>query len=195
MSPPAQADPPFGRTGGVPPGPPQGHPWGPPAPGRPDGEQPSWGQPSWGQPSWAVPSPYPQGPSPYPQHPQGPPPWGPPSPAPGPRRSRSGAGRLAVVLALLVLLGALVLLALLAFVTGPRFARVDVLDRAAVERGVSDVVTRDWRRTVTGVTCPEGVRARAGESFVCSATVDGRPRRVPVDVLDERGTYQVGQPR
>lgn len=164
----------------------------------PPAGQPShpWGPPSWGQPSWPPPQGSPQGPPQGPpQYQQGPAPWGPPPSSPAPRPPRTGLRRLVLVLAVLLVLGALVLLALLAFVTGPRFARVDVLDRAAVERGVSDVVTRDWRRTVTGVTCPEGVRARAGESFVCSATVDGRPRRVPVDVLDDGGTYQVGQPR
>ena len=177
MPPPAQPGPGAGWS----PGQSSGHPWGPPAPQQ---YPPQYQQP--------YPQPYTQQQGPQQQ---GPPPWGPPSPAPGRRGSRSGVGRLALVLAVLLLLGALVLLALLAFVTGPRFARVDVLDRAAVERGVSDVVTRDWRRGITGVTCPEGVRARAGESFVCSATVDGRPRRIPVDVLDEQGTYQVGQPR
>lgn len=129
----------------------------------------------------------------WPEQHWGPPPqqWGPP-PAP-PVRPRGR--RVATALAVLVLIGTLVLLALLAFVVGPRFALVEVLDAPAVERGVAEVLTRDWRRAVGGVECPEGVRARAGESFRCTATVDGRPRGVPVDVLDGRGTYQVGQPR
>lgn len=90
---------------------------------------------------------------------------------------------------------AAVVVALLAFLVGPRFARYDVLDRAAVERGVGDVVTRDWHRQVTGVTCPDGERVRPNTSFSCTATVDGRLQQIPVDVVDENGTYEVGQPR
>jgi hypothetical protein len=100
---------------------------------------------------------------------------------------------LALVLGVFVV--AAVVVALLAFLVGPRFARYDVLDRAAVERGVADVVTRDWHRQVTGVTCPDGERVRPGVAFVCTATVDGRPQQIPVDVLDENGAYEVGQPR
>ncbi len=94
-----------------------------------------------------------------------------------------------------VVVVAAVVVALLAFLVGPRFARYDVLDRAAVERGVGDVVTRDWHRQVTGVTCPDGERVRPGVAFVCTATVDGRPQQIPVDVVDETGAYEVGQPR
>ena len=100
---------------------------------------------------------------------------------------------LIVVLAVVVVVA--VVVALLAFLVGPRFARYDVLDRAAVERGVGDVVTRDWHRQITGVTCPDGERVRPGVTFVCSATVDGRPQQIPVDVVDEHGGYEVGQPR
>jgi hypothetical protein len=98
-----------------------------------------------------------------------------------------------VVLGVVVL--AAVVVALLAFLVGPRFARYDVLDRAAVERGVGDVVTRDWHRQVTGVSCPDDVRVRPDTSFSCTATVDGRPQQIPVDVVDENGAYEVGQPR
>ncbi|WP_433798581.1 DUF4333 domain-containing protein [Actinomycetospora sp. CA-084318] len=119
-----------------------------------------------------------------------PPQASPPDPA---RRRRTRRIVLGVVLGVVVL--ALVVVALLAFLVGPRFARYDVLDRAAVERGVTDVVTRDWKRQVTGVTCPEGERVRPGTTFTCTGTVDGRPMRIPVDVVDESGTYEVGQPR
>lgn len=120
--------------------------------------------------------------------------WAPPAPAPDPgRRRRVRRIVLGVVLGVVVL--ALVVVALLAFLVGPRFARYDVLDRAAVERGVTDVVARDWKRQVTGVSCPDDERVRPGTTFFCSGTVDGRPARIPVDVVDESGTYEVGQPR
>jgi hypothetical protein len=98
-----------------------------------------------------------------------------------------------VVGALLLL--ALVVVALLAFLVGPRFARYDVLDARAVEQGVSRVLADDWRRTATDVRCPDDQRVRPGTTFSCTATVDGRPQQVPVTVTDDAGTYEVGQPR
>ena len=119
--------------------------------------------------------------------------WAPPPPRDPARARRTRRIVLAVVLGVVVL--AAVVVALLAFLVGPRFARYDVLDRAAVERGVTDVVTRDWRRPATGASCPDDVRVRPGASFACTVTVEGRPQQVPVDVVDEAGTYEVGQPR
>jgi hypothetical protein len=109
------------------------------------------------------------------------------------RRRRLRRIVLLVVLALVVV--AVVVVLLLAFLVGPRFARYDVLDHVAVERGVTDVVTRDWHRQIADVSCPDGERVRPGVAFTCRATVDGRPAQVPVDVVDENGTYEVGQPR
>ena len=48
---------------------------------------------------------------------------------------------------------------------------------------------------ITDVRCPDGERVRPGVAFECTATVDGRPQQVPVDVTDENGAYEVGQPR
>jgi hypothetical protein len=150
-----------------------------------------------------APTPAPSAAWPHPAYQPGPPTWpqtapawapaaatAPPDPA---RRRRIRRIVLLVVLALVVI--AAIVVALLAFLVGPRFARYDVLDHAAVERGVSDVVTRDWHRQITNVVCPDGERVRPGVSFTCSATVDGRPQQVPVDVVDENGGYEVGQPR
>ncbi len=89
----------------------------------------------------------------------------------------------------------MVVVGLLAFVIGPRFARTDVLDASSVEQGVTRVVTEDWRRAITGVQCPEDQPVRTGTAFTCTATVDGRPQQVPVRVVDDVGTYSVGQPR
>ncbi len=155
-----------------------------------------------------APTPAPAAAWPHPGYQQGPPTW--PQTAPGwapaaappppatpardpARRRRIRRIVLAVVLGVVVV--AAVVVALLAFLVGPRFARYDVLDPAAVERGVTDVVTRDWHRQITDVRCPDGERVRPGVSFTCSATVDGRPQQVPVDVTAEDGTYEVGQPR
>lgn len=139
------------------------------------------------------------GTSPHPGIPHHPPPtgqqtWAPAPPQPDPARRRRVRRLLLAVLIGLVVVAAVVV-ALLAFLVGPRFARYDVLDRAAVERGVTDVVTRDWHRQVGGVVCPDRVQVRPGMSFECTATVDGRPQQVPVDIVDGNGTYEVGQPR
>jgi hypothetical protein len=157
------------RTTGTVPTSPPGTAW--PHPGYGQGAPPAW-QPT--TPGWAPP----------------PPPTAPRDPA---RRRRVRRIVLLVVLGLVVV--AAIVVALLAFLVGPRFARYDVLDRAAVERGVTDVVTRDWHRQITNVSCPDGERVRPGTSFVCSATVDGRPQQIPVDVVDDKGGYEVGQPR
>jgi hypothetical protein len=115
-------------------------------------------------------------------------PWG-----PRPRRPFPWKKVGLVVGVLLVIAGVIVVL--LAFFVGPRFARVDVLDPDAVAQGVTRVVTEDWRRQVGGVSCPADQEVRTGLTFTCQATVDGRPAQVPVTVLDPSGTYAVGQPR
>ena len=130
------------------------------------GQATGWGQPG---PGWG---------GPYPPQPRKPFPW-------------KAVGL--VVAALIVI--ALIVLGLLAFVVGPRFARVDVLDADSVTQGVTRVVTEDWRRQITGVTCPSDQEVRPGATFTCSATVDGRPAQVPVSIIDASGTYSVGQPR
>lgn len=121
--------------------------------------------------------------------------WAPPATRPRDPARRRRVRRILLGILLGIIVAAAVVVALLAFLVGPRFARYDVLDRAAVERGVGDVVTRDWHRQVAGVTCPDDVRVRPNTSFSCTATVDGRPQQVPVDVVDQNGTYEVGQPR
>ena len=142
-------------------------------------------------PAWSGPQPGPgQQPGPWQQTAPG---WAPPAPRDPARTRRTRRIVLLVVLGVVVL--AAVVVALLAFLVGPRFARYEVLDRAAVERGVTEVVTRDWRRPATAASCPEDVRVRPGASFTCTVTIDGRPQQVPVDVVDEAGTYEVGQPR
>lgn len=87
------------------------------------------------------------------------------------------------------------LLVVVAVVVLVRGTGEDVLDARAVEQGVSGVVTADWKRTIVDARCPEDQPVRAGTAFACTATVDGRPQQVPVRVVDETGTYEVGQPR
>lgn len=149
--------------------------------------------------------PYPPGAAPPPGYgpPQGPPTtgWAPPGAQPGwggphpPRQRRPFPWKVVGIVAGVLVLIALIVVGLLAFVVGPRFARVDVLDADAVAQGVTRVVGEDWRRQITGVSCPSDQQVRPGVRFTCSATVDGRPVQVPVQVVDADGTYSVGQPR
>lgn len=171
----------------------------PPDQGSPEGDaapevRPTAGVRTPGRTTAVAPAPTPAWagaqPGPWPRTATG---WAPPPPRDPARTRRTRRIVLAVVLGVVVL--AAVVVALPAFLVGPRFARYDVLDRAAVERGVTDIVTRDWRRPATGASCPDDVRVRPGASFTCTVTVDGRPQQVPVDVVDETGTYEVGQPR
>lgn len=147
----------------------------------------------------AAPTPAPGAAWPHPAYQQGAPPtWPQTTPPWAPSRDPARRRRIRRIVLLVVLwlvVIAAIVVVLLAFLVGPRFARYDVLDHAAVERGVTDVVTRDWHRQITDVVCPDGERVRPGVSFSCTATVDGRPQQVPVDVVDENGGYEVGQPR
>ncbi|MDD7937369.1 DUF4333 domain-containing protein [Actinomycetospora lutea] len=199
--PPGQGPQPSGY--GAPPG---QHPGYGPPPGQhpgygPPGQQPGYGPPTaqqqgHGRPQapgtavWAPPGAGPSGP------PTG---WGQPAPGwggpyPPPPRKPFPWKVVGLVVGALLLI-ALIVVGLLAFVVGPRFARVDVLDADAVAQGVTRVVTEDWRRQITGVSCPADQEVRPGVRFTCSATVDGRPVQVPVQVVDADGTYSVGQPR
>ncbi|GAA4781806.1 hypothetical protein GCM10023200_14050 [Actinomycetospora chlora] len=178
------------------------------------GQQP-YGQQGYGQQGYGVQPPHgaPPGTGQFPQPgPQGtsvwaappaqggaPPGWGQPTQGWGgpypPRTRRPFPWKVVGIVLGALLLVALVVVGLLAFVVGPKFARVDVLDGDAVAQGVTRVVTEDWRRQITGVSCPSDQEVRPGVRFTCSATVDGRPAQVPVAILDQQGTYSVGQPR
>ena len=163
--------------GPYPAGPPPGSGWAPPPQGPGPGTPPGYYGP----------------PGPGPTGPAGPPTgWAPPGAGGRPRRP---VGRILLLAAAAVLVGVVVVVLLLGFLVGPRFLRYDVLDAGAVQQGVTRVVTDDWRRPVSDVRCPSGQRTRPGVTFSCSATVDGRSQQVPVDVVDEAGTYEVGQPR
>lgn len=179
--------------------PPSGFPTPGPTPGpwaRPGTTGPPT-SPGW-QPGPAAgppgaPRPFPGAPGPAPTW------WGPapPPPARPPRSPEERRRRRRVVLLVLgaVLGVAVVVVALLAFLVGPRFARYDVLDAGAVARGVTGVVTTDWKRQITDTRCPDDQRVAPGTTFTCTATVDGRPQQVPVTVTDTTGAYEVGQPR
>ncbi|MCF7548940.1 DUF4333 domain-containing protein [Pseudonocardia sp. WMMC193] len=105
---------------------------------------------------------------------------------------RRGGRRLPLLIGAIV--GVLVVAAVL--VLGfwrPGFFVTEEFDRQALQTGVTQVLTQDYGLEVTALTCPDGQRVTAGSSFTCAATVDGENVTVPVTVLDDQGTYQVGR--
>jgi Domain of unknown function (DUF4333) len=110
---------------------------------------------------------------------------------PAPRRRRSS--RLPLVLAGVAVL-VLALVGVLGFVT-PGFFVTRVLDPAAVQEGVQDVLSDDYGvEGVADVTCPADVEVVGGAAFECRATVDGDAVRVPVLITNDDAEYQVGRP-
>ncbi|MGN2637559.1 DUF4333 domain-containing protein [Nocardia takedensis] len=72
---------------------------------------------------------------------------------------------------------------------------VEVLDRAAVQRGVASVLGESYGfDDVRTVNCPAEQPVAIGTVFDCAVRVDGAARTVTVTVTDEIGTYEVSRP-
>ncbi|WP_433508271.1 DUF4333 domain-containing protein [Pseudonocardia halophobica] len=108
------------------------------------------------------------------------------------RRGRSGGGGKKLIAGAAVLVAVLAVLAVTAF-WQPGFLVTEEFDQQALQAGVTRILTQDYGLGATGVSCPEGQKVEAGTTFTCSANVDGEAVEVPVTVLDDRGTYQVGR--
>ena len=108
------------------------------------------------------------------------------------RRGQSGGGGKKLIAGAAVLVIVLAVLAVTAF-WKPGFLVTEEFDQQALQAGVTQILTQDYGLGATGVTCPEGQEVAAGTTFTCSATVDGEAVEVPVTVLDDQGTYQVGR--
>ncbi|MFD4180019.1 DUF4333 domain-containing protein [Rhodococcus sp. NPDC058514] len=91
---------------------------------------------------------------------------------------------------------AVVVLGVIAAIAGfASFGGTDTLDRAAVEKGVEQVVTGSYGiKDVGDVTCPADQKVEEGRSFTCDLTVDGEPQQVTVTFTDDTGTYEVSRP-
>ncbi|MCO1577506.1 DUF4333 domain-containing protein [Crossiella sp. SN42] len=175
-------------------------------------QQPQWGQPQqpnpYQQPQWGgqpAPQPgYPQQGAPTPppgyQQPQGPggpggapygsAPYG--GPQQQPKKSDGGMKKpLLYGIVGLVLIGVVFgVLAVLGVFTSK------VLDTKAVQQGVQKVLTENFGiAKVTGVSCPNQPAIKAGNTFTCTASIDGKQRQVPVKVTNDSGEYEVGQPK
>jgi hypothetical protein len=87
----------------------------------------------------------------------------------------------------------LVVVGVLGFVS-PGFFNTRVLDAAAVETGVQQVLAQDYGLQVESVTCPEGQQVVADAGFECTAVVDGDQVAVPIKITSSDGNYEVGRP-
>ena len=47
---------------------------------------------------------------------------------------------------------------------------------------------------VTGVTCPAEQKVEDGAKFECTATIAGKPQKVPITVKGDGGNYEVSPP-
>jgi hypothetical protein len=196
QQPPAPGSAPNPQTGGF------------PAPGYPQ-QQPGYGQPQpqyggqypppqYGQqPPYGQPPQYgqypPQQQQPYYGQQPGQYDYGQPSgfgaPAAG---KKKGGGKLlwitiAVVVVVVAALG----------VTGfwkPGFFVTKVLDQSAVQNGVQQTLSQ-YGVTADSVSCPAKQEVKAGNTFTCTAAVDGKPQQVTVTIQDSNGNYQVGHPQ
>ncbi|OQO95155.1 hypothetical protein B1813_01795 [Saccharomonospora piscinae] len=69
------------------------------------------------------------------------------------------------------------------------------LDQAAVEKSVRSVLRGSYGiADVESVSCPAAEPVRVGNTFDCTARIGGEPARVPIEILDEDGRYEVGLP-
>ncbi|MGO1052469.1 DUF4333 domain-containing protein [Crossiella sp. CA198] len=167
-------------------------------PQQPLPAQPQWGgqpTPPPGYPQQGAPTPPPGYPQPQgpggPGGPYGGAPYGGP-PQQGPKKSDGSAKKpLLYGLVGVVLIGLVFgVLAFLGVFTSK------VLDTKAVQTGVQKVLTENFGiAKVTAVTCPNQPAIKAGNTFTCTATVDGKQRQVPVKVTNDSGEYEVGQPK
>ncbi|MBW0106812.1 DUF4333 domain-containing protein [Pseudonocardia sp. KRD-291] len=118
-------------------------------------------------------------------------PWAPDDVVRRPKRGPFGLGRGALVgigaVALVVVVGLV-----LAFVA-PGFAITRTLDKTALQNGVNQILSQDYRLQVGAVDCPDDVEVTTGTTFECQAIVDGEQLAVPGRVITDDGGYQVGR--
>ena len=102
-----------------------------------------------------------------------------------------------VLLAVVVLAAAAVVL-----FWKPGFLNTTVFDKTALQQGVTSILTNAATDNPSGyglsdvanVTCPSGVKVKAGDTFTCTLTQAGADKSVTVTIVDGSGAYKVGIP-
>jgi uncharacterized protein DUF4333 len=81
----------------------------------------------------------------------------------------------------------------LAFVTPGYFVQ-RVFSPAALQQGVTTVLTRDFKFPVAAVACPARVPVTAGLRFSCDIVVGQDQMPISVRVVNRAGDYEVSRP-
>lgn len=118
-------------------------------------------------------------------------PWAPDDVVRRPKRGPGGLSRgvLAAIGGGVLVVAVLLVLAFVA----PGFAVDRTLDKTALQNGVTQILTQNYRLQVGSVECQDDVEVEIGTTFECQAVVDGEPVAVPGRVIGEDGAYQVGR--
>jgi hypothetical protein len=132
-----------------------------------------------------------------------PPQWGPSStaaPAAQPGQNRGATksrSRRGSKLALTIAVPVVVLVALVGVLgfAWPGFLNKKVFDSAALQAGVTSVLTNNYQVNATNVTCPANQPVQVGSRFPCSLLVDGQQETVTVTVISGDGQFEVGRPQ
>lgn len=84
----------------------------------------------------------------------------------------------------------------------PGFLNKKVLDESALEgaNGVKKILeAKDGGgygiQNVGAVDCPANQEVKSGTTFTCTVKVGDKDQLVDIKILDDKGTYEVGQPR
>lgn len=136
-----------------------------------------------GNPTMSVPPPPPPAP------PVPPPPAGQTGP-PATRRRRGAAIPYLVTALVSATIAALAVLFVVGALVPP-----PVIDEAALEEGVLATLTSESPGTgITSVDCPAELSVVQGVEFTCSVTSHGSTFVLPLQFLDDEGSYRVGGP-
>ncbi len=122
---------------------------------------------------------------------QGDEPWAPDDVVRRPKRGPFGlgTGALAGIGAGVLVVAVLLVLAFVA----PGFAVTRTLDKTALQNGVTQILSQNYRLQVGSVDCPDDIEVTTGTTFECQAVVDGEQLGVPGRVITDDGAYQVGR--
>jgi hypothetical protein len=113
----------------------------------------------------------------------------------GPRKTGLIWTAVAVVVVLLVAVGVLGFLWAPWTPNNQGFFNQKVLDSSAVQDGVKGILQNDYKLNVSSVSCPADEAVTKGNSFTCTATIDGQQKSVQITVQDDAGHYEVAQPK
>jgi hypothetical protein len=109
---------------------------------------------------------------------------GPPVPPPPAPARRSTGKIIGIVVAVLVVLAGLAVGALLLF-------GKSTLDQSKIQSEIVRITQDAAGIAPTAVTCPSGVEAKAGNTFTCTATLDGQPVSYTVSQDDDKGNVHI----